>query len=388
MRIYIKPKVLTIILLLTLISGFIGVIAEVVFVYTNEHMITNNVVFDIFNPKPCLHVRPVGTYLSQSRDHEIYDVVTAIGSRGFGYRGWEITSYNNPPASSMNLDLIAKKKTFLTQFGWPFLCCTTFSLEAGLNKMNQSWRYRINHDLLSDDLTSYGLIWVAMVADVLMVAFPVAYLLLIPWKENRSIGRFRRVSVSVAFGLWIPIIIGWGCYIINPTIYNSTNIIRNRETAKESVPFSSYSIDASNVEPFELQKDEAFGIVHWSVRDGIERDDNGSAIRVELVSGGLALGWPFISMVTNEEPRLSTTTYRPNRFDIVTKTPMQIYVRGYLVDVIFYTVIAFVVFWLPGMVRRYVRRRRGLCVACGYPIGVSERCSECGHVIGVGGFWF
>ena len=31
--------------------------------------------------------------------------------------------------------------------------------------------------------------------------------------------------------------------------------------------------------------------------------------------------------------------------------------------------------------RRARRRRRGLCVECGYPVGVSEACSECGSII-------
>lgn len=48
-------------------------------------------------------------------------------------------------------------------------------------------------------------------------------------------------------------------------------------------------------------------------------------------------------------------------------------------------------FWLvvcgPGLVRRVVRRRRGLCAACGYAVGhapgMSDVCSECGETVAV-----
>jgi hypothetical protein len=32
-------------------------------------------------------------------------------------------------------------------------------------------------------------------------------------------------------------------------------------------------------------------------------------------------------------------------------------------------------------VRRYSRRRRGLCPSCAYAVGVSERCTECGEMV-------
>jgi hypothetical protein len=35
----------------------------------------------------------------------------------------------------------------------------------------------------------------------------------------------------------------------------------------------------------------------------------------------------------------------------------------------------------PGTLRRFIRRRRHLCQACGYPVGESELCTECGHAV-------
>ncbi len=35
-------------------------------------------------------------------------------------------------------------------------------------------------------------------------------------------------------------------------------------------------------------------------------------------------------------------------------------------------------FFVRPLVRRQARRRRGLCVVCGYPVGTSTVCTECG----------
>ncbi len=40
-----------------------------------------------------------------------------------------------------------------------------------------------------------------------------------------------------------------------------------------------------------------------------------------------------------------------------------------------------VVLWLPFALRRLIRRRRGLCPTCAYPMGESVTCSECGKTL-------
>ena len=55
---------------------------------------------------------------------------------------------------------------------------------------------------------------------------------------------------------------------------------------------------------------------------------------------------------------------------------------GFAINTLFYTALL----WLPlfGVValRRQLRARRGLCVACGYPVSESAVCSECGKAVG------
>jgi hypothetical protein len=54
---------------------------------------------------------------------------------------------------------------------------------------------------------------------------------------------------------------------------------------------------------------------------------------------------------------------------------------GFAINTIFYAAVLWVLYAAPGSVRRWRRRRRGLCPACAYPVGQSPTCTECGKPI-------
>jgi hypothetical protein len=54
---------------------------------------------------------------------------------------------------------------------------------------------------------------------------------------------------------------------------------------------------------------------------------------------------------------------------------------AFTLDVAFWTVVAAVLWFVPIWIRRLIRRRRGQCAGCGYPIGASEVCTECGREV-------
>lgn len=56
--------------------------------------------------------------------------------------------------------------------------------------------------------------------------------------------------------------------------------------------------------------------------------------------------------------------------------------RGFVINTLFYAAILWMLFCMPGKVRRAIRRRRGRCPACAYPMGDSPVCTECGAAIG------
>lgn len=56
---------------------------------------------------------------------------------------------------------------------------------------------------------------------------------------------------------------------------------------------------------------------------------------------------------------------------------------GFIINTVFYAVILWLLLFAPFTARRVIRRRRGLCEHCAYPIGVSPVCTECGAAVGV-----
>jgi len=54
---------------------------------------------------------------------------------------------------------------------------------------------------------------------------------------------------------------------------------------------------------------------------------------------------------------------------------------GTVINAIFYSMILWALFAMPGMIRRRWRVRRGRCAACGYPTGTSAVCTECGNKV-------
>jgi hypothetical protein len=51
---------------------------------------------------------------------------------------------------------------------------------------------------------------------------------------------------------------------------------------------------------------------------------------------------------------------------------------GFALDTAFYGTLAFLLWSAPRFVKRTRRRRRGLCVVCGYDLRGMQKCPECG----------
>jgi hypothetical protein len=55
---------------------------------------------------------------------------------------------------------------------------------------------------------------------------------------------------------------------------------------------------------------------------------------------------------------------------------------GFAVNTLFYAGVLWMLFCGPFALRRMIRRRRGRCAHCNYPIGQSPVCTECGADVG------
>ncbi|MHC4711610.1 MAG: hypothetical protein ACYTA3_14740 [Planctomycetota bacterium] len=61
--------------------------------------------------------------------------------------------------------------------------------------------------------------------------------------------------------------------------------------------------------------------------------------------------------------------------------PLRPILIGNAVNTVSFAAVLWAIALGPGTLRRFIRRRRQLCQACGYPVGESELCTECGHAV-------
>jgi hypothetical protein len=77
----------------------------------------------------------------------------------------------------------------------------------------------------------------------------------------------------------------------------------------------------------------------------------------------------------------ATWYVRGNRLFIPRMLPFGPMWPGCAIDILFWTAAAALVWFVPLLARRLVRRWRHRCIACGYPIGTSPVCTECGREV-------
>jgi len=108
-------------------------------------------------------------------------------------------------------------------------------------------------------------------------------------------------------------------------------------------------------------------------------------------------GWPFLSLATWHVPptfeRFTTESASRMRWGIRTgrrwshaylvprALPLRPLWPGFAINTLFYAGVLWVLLAGPFALRRMIRKRRGRCAQCAYPIGQSPVCTECGAAI-------
>jgi hypothetical protein len=106
-------------------------------------------------------------------------------------------------------------------------------------------------------------------------------------------------------------------------------------------------------------------------------------------------GWPCYGLegFTGQVPHPSDDVWRTRQVRAWRKNPTDVQTwpddvvplwavwPGFAINTIFYAAALWALFYTPGSVRRMIRRRRGLCPACAYPVGTSPVCTECGKSV-------
>jgi hypothetical protein len=90
--------------------------------------------------------------------------------------------------------------------------------------------------------------------------------------------------------------------------------------------------------------------------------------------------WPNYQKVALIGRAFELEASSPGQF--ATLLPVRPIWPGFAINTIFYAAALWVVFLIPGSVKRFRRRRRGLCIHCGYDLrgqpANSHKCPECG----------
>src|SRR5262249_17329132 len=115
----------------------------------------------------------------------------------------------------------------------------------------------------------------------------------------------------------------------------------------------------------------------WTEEVVSQANEDGSAFKITRDS----CGWPLRSL---EGFRIWRNTLSPVRQYVSVvrvqglSLPLQPLWPGFAINTVFYAAVLWGLFAGPFALRRTIRRRRGQCAACGYPVGASKVCTECG----------
>jgi len=211
--------------------------------------------------------------------------------------------------------------------------------------------------------------------------------------------------IALLLGSIVNLVVAWVVAIYNPAMHEPIMSSDKEIMFTQGRVVFSYSIGESRTAKIyqlmwvgyafkHLTREDATsaGLPSWaalnSEYDGVKGDP--LAIRYE------ATGWPMISFASstfqpiapNPKPHVvggieldflprSTT----DGLMMSTTLPTQPILPGLIVNTLVYSFAAWFMLAAPFIARRALRSRRRQCQGCGYPVGTSEVCTECGQLV-------
>ena len=104
-----------------------------------------------------------------------------------------------------------------------------------------------------------------------------------------------------------------------------------------------------------------------------------------------AYGWPVVSMWRDYGGGVDGYMYEllhglpvaflPPDGGFPRAVPLSPIWPGFIINTLFYAAVLWLLIPGPFVLRRFIRMKRGRCVKCGYPMGGSGVCSECGAAL-------
>jgi len=108
------------------------------------------------------------------------------------------------------------------------------------------------------------------------------------------------------------------------------------------------------------------------------------SVRFEVARPELSEWWPGAPLYPRGATQYGLLVRDNGLEDRPTILPLRPLAPGFIFNTLFYALVLWLLFATPFAARRMVRRRRGQCEKCAYPIGVSPVCTECGAAVSSG----
>jgi len=315
--------------------------------------------------------------------------VVVMGCFGFGYRSQDIRYYDAEAIKLADYPP-AKRRSFKTELGWPNSVIETNSRTIGARF---GWRLAPNSqangaEALHDGKpVSWRILWMGFIFDTLLGAT----LLLGIWTYLRApVGAQRTRIVASCAGLWLALLTSWGCDLTMQWLGQAS-----QWWPREIRGYSEPSDFCRNVQQIETPSPDewdqfaaghtrSIGYDSWYYNCS-KRIPNAWKGReaIAVIAGGssLSLGWPFTSL---KGPALGpwTVTGAPARETrgrhLIELFAMPVNGPGMLGNWVLCAIIVAVLWQSPRRVRSWWRVWKSRCPHCGYPVGSSNRCTECG----------
>jgi len=211
------------------------------------------------------------------------------------------------------------------------------------------------------------------------------------------------VTVGVAWGIAILVDFSAADRVVGGAKGRGGDWVIWHHDAVGCIRIRALAVSGNNIEEYDQYPMQPWVLPAWGplaaqVRQQVRQQDDLQQMRNEaFVRVADAYGWPTHSMWSAfawntaqwpnvlTDPRLSAIHIRsPMGVDYALAQrvlPLRPIWPGFAVNTILYAAFLWLLFCGPFVLRRFIRVRRGLCLACGYPMGKSSICSECGEAL-------
>ncbi len=202
--------------------------------------------------------------------------------------------------------------------------------------------------------------------------------------------RFLTIAIFLLAGAVVNVAVAWGCgyyYAANPI--SLADLPLRELNGSDAQPLVRRHMNLGAPRDYEYTAQTSFGfgwrqrlLTAWHV----EEAKFFSSPSHECVVVVICAGWPFLSLQGERHFEPQPVTYRfawlvqESSVGEWTFIPLRPIWSGFAVNTLFYAAMLWLVIPGPFALRLLIRRRRGLCLACGYDLrhGEHEACPECG----------